>query len=70
MLLAPGGVFTQESPDPALARRFSLLVLAAALLGLGCSVLFRGQEAYSAVLPSIVLFLLRSFLEKRLAAVR
>ena len=69
MLLAPRAVFALDDPDPGRARRFSLLVLAAALLGLGCSILFRGQETYSAVLPSIVLFLLQSFLEKKLAAV-
>ena len=78
MLLAVGVAMTLASPrgyvgveetvaERGAIRRASWLLLAATLVGLALSHVYRGQESISIVLPVTALFLLQRALKSRLA---
>ncbi len=66
-LLSPSGFVGVGFGDRALVRRYSMYLLAIAAGGTVFSVLFRGNEMISAVLPHIALLLARTLMTRRLS---
>ncbi len=66
LLVSERGLLTVDPRDPRQARLYSLALLALAMIAIGWSQNFRGDELVAAIIPGTVLFLAQMLLNARL----